>query len=121
MVNKTFDETGCVSKTLEQGHQRKRTVTTAENVLLVAEEIFRSPDIPKSHRRLFDTLNISASPLYRILQELNLKPYMPRLFHGLNDDDPDRRLQFASSGMEWQAEILNSLVGWGYVSFKREL
>ena len=61
-VNKTFDETGCVSKALVQGSKRKRTVTTAENMQLVAEGIFRNPDIPRSHRCLSDTLNISASP-----------------------------------------------------------
>ena len=75
-VDKTFNETGCLSGTLAQDRKRKRTFVTAENMQLVTEEIFRSPDIPKSHRRLSDTLDISASSLYRILKELNLKPYM---------------------------------------------
>ena len=55
-INKMFDETGCVSKSMLQGRKRKRTVTTAENMHLVAEEIFRSPNIPKSHRRLSNAL-----------------------------------------------------------------
>ena len=87
-----FDETGCVSKTLVQGLQRKSHM--AENMQLVAEEILRSPNIPKSYRRLSDTLANSASSLYPILKELKLKPYMSRLFHGLSEDDPDHRLQF---------------------------
>jgi hypothetical protein len=31
------------------------------------------------------------------MKDLNLKPYIPRLLQALNEDDPDRRLEFG----EW--------------------
>ena len=58
------------------------------------EEVLRSPDVSKSHRRLSATLGISKSSIYVILKELKLKPYIPRLVQGLRDDDFDRRLEF---------------------------
>jgi hypothetical protein len=30
-----------------------------------------------------------------MMKELGLKPYRPQLLHALNDDDPDRRCEFA--------------------------
>ena len=62
-INKTFNQTGCVSKMLTRGRKRKKTVTTAENMQLVAEEVFRSPDIPKSISRLADSLDISETSI----------------------------------------------------------
>ena len=63
-VNKTFDDTGCVPKNVGTRLQEKKT--TAENMQIVAEEIFRSPDIPKRHCCPSDTLDISMISLYRI-------------------------------------------------------
>ncbi|CAF3819549.1 unnamed protein product [Rotaria sp. Silwood1] len=54
-----------------------------------------------SQRRASLELGISHRSLQRLMQDLNLKPYKPRLLQALNEDDPDRRLKFC----EW---ILNS-------------
>lgn len=93
-INKTFDETGCVSKRMLKSTGRERTVTTADNLRRVREEVLRSPDVSKSHRRLSATLKLSPSSVYTILKELKLKPYIPRRTQQLNADDPDRRLEF---------------------------
>ena len=40
---------------------------------------------------------IKKSSVHRLLRAQKLKPYIPRLIHALNEDDPDWRLQFC----EW--------------------
>ncbi|CAF3180109.1 unnamed protein product, partial [Rotaria sp. Silwood2] len=49
-------------------------------------------------------LDISRSSIRRIMKELNFKPYKPRLLQALNEDDPDRRLEFS----QW---VLDSIRG----------
>ena len=39
----------------------------------------------------------SKSSVHRIMQRCNWKSFIPRLVHALNDDDPDRRVQYC----EW--------------------
>ena len=93
-INKLFDETGSVQKRNLKICTRKSTISTAENLALVREEVLKSPDVSKSHRHLSSTLNISTGSVYRILKKLKLKPYIPRLVQALNEDDADRRLEF---------------------------
>ena len=102
-VNKLFDETGCVEKRQHKSFVRRKTVTTAENLALVREEVLKSPDVSKSHRRLSATLGLSSSSVYAILKELKLKPYIPRLCQALNEDDFDRRLEFCET---WNGMLL---------------
>ena len=66
---------------------------------MVREEVLKSPDVSKSHRRLSATLGLSSRSIYVILKELKLKPYIPRLCQVLNEDDFDRR--FMKCGMGW--------------------
>jgi hypothetical protein len=40
-------------------------------------------------------LSLSRTSLQRMMKELALRPYRPRLLHALNEDDPDRRCEFA--------------------------
>ena len=42
-INKTFDETGCVDRSLLKVHNRVKTVVTQENMERVADEVLRSP------------------------------------------------------------------------------
>ena len=57
-----------------------------------------SVSIHKHHKDMHRTkLNISRSSLQRMMKDLGLKPYRPRLLQALNEDDPDRRLEFC----EW--------------------
>ena len=94
-INDTFDETGCVDRTLLKSTlKRKKQVKTVENLQKVKDEVLKSPDISKSHRRLSAILGISPSSIYQILKELKLKPYIPRRAQKLNEDDHDRRLEF---------------------------
>ena len=71
-VNKLFDATGSVEKRNLKSFTRKRTITTAENLAMVREEVLKSPDVSKSHRRLSATLGLSSRSIYVILKELKL-------------------------------------------------
>ena len=102
-INQLFDDTGCVKKTKHKSFSRKKTITSAENLALVREEVLKSPDVSKSHRRLSATLGLSSSSIYAILKELKLKPYIPRLCQALNEDDFDRRLEFCET---WNGMML---------------
>ena len=42
-------------------------------------------------------IGVEKSSVHRILGAQKWKPYIPRLIHALNEDDPERRLQFC----EW--------------------
>ncbi|CAF4247225.1 unnamed protein product, partial [Rotaria sordida] len=72
---------------------RPTSITTEENMELVSESYTLNPQ--KSQRRATHDLDISRSSVQRIMKELNLKPYKPRLLQALNEDDPDRRLEFS--------------------------
>jgi hypothetical protein len=50
-----------------------------------------------SQRQAARELDISRSTLQRIMKDLNLKPYKPKLLQAFNEDDPDRRMEFC----EW--------------------
>lgn len=74
---------------------RPRSVRTDDNLQTVAQSFIESP--ARSVRKTANELDISRSTLQRIMKELGLKVYRPRLLQALTEDDPDRRLQFA----EW--------------------
>ena len=59
---------------------------------LVAAAYVQSPR--KSQRKASSELQIFHRSLGRIMTEIGLKPFRPRLLQALNDDDPDRRQQF---------------------------
>ncbi|CAF4941144.1 unnamed protein product [Rotaria sp. Silwood1] len=94
---KKFDDTGSVEDSPRSG--RLTTVRIEENMQLVSKTFAQNPQM--SQRRASLELGISRRSLQRLMQDLNLKPYKPRLLQALNEDDPDRRLEFC----EW---ILNS-------------
>ena len=74
-----FDETGSVDDSPRSG--RRKSVTTEDNTNLVSENFRRNPHA--SQRRAARELNISRSSLQRIMKELKLKPYKPRLLQDL--------------------------------------
>ncbi|CAF4499633.1 unnamed protein product [Rotaria sp. Silwood2] len=90
---KTFDVTGSIEDEPRSG--RPITVRTEENRQLVSQTFLLNPRT--SQRRASDDLNISRTSLQRLMKDLNLKPYKSRLLQALNEDDPDRRLEFC----EW--------------------
>jgi transposase len=95
---KKFDETGSVDDAPRSG--RPTTFNTEENLELVSKTFSQSPRTSQRHASY--ELNISRSSLQRLMRDLNLKPYKPRLLQALNEDDPDRRVEFC----EW---ILDSI------------
>ena len=54
-------------------------------------------NLQTSQRQATRKLDISRSTLQRIMKDLNLKSYKPKLLQALNEDDPDRRKEFC----EW--------------------
>jgi len=91
-LSNKFDKTGSVDDSPRS--DRPKSVTTEDNTNLVSENFRRNPHAPQ--RRAARELNILRSSLQRIMKELKLKPYKPRLLllQALNEDDPDRRLEF---------------------------
>ena len=90
---KTFDETGSVEDARRRG--RRKSVNTDENMQLVSQNYRLNPQT--SQRQAARELDTSRSTLQRIMKDLNLKPYRPKLLQALNEDDPDRRMEFC----EW--------------------
>lgn len=89
-IIRKFDTTGSVMDAPRSG--RPKNVTTQENLELVALDVVADPK--QSTRRRSSQLAISRRSLQRMLHQLKLYPYIPRLVQFLNDDDYDRRLQF---------------------------
>ncbi len=90
---KKFDQTGSVEDA--RGRGRRQSVNTDENMQLVSQNYRLNPQT--SQRQAARELDISRSTLQRIMKDLNLKPYRPKLLQALNEDDPDRRMEFC----EW--------------------
>lgn len=88
---KKFDETGSVQDEPRSG--RPRSVSTDENLERIRAAFQHSPET--STRRASLELNLARTSLRRMMKELGLKPYRPHLLHALNEDDPDRRCEFA--------------------------
>ena len=72
-----------------------RTNSTEQRVL---EAYQRSPE--KSLRRGEDELGLSKSTIHRILQANKLKPYKVQILQALNEEDVDRRLEFAEQQLK---------------------
>ena len=104
LINK-FNTTGSTADAPRSG--RSISVTTEENRQLVQ-------GVPKqSARRASIELEISDRSIRRMLQALGMKPYKPNLLHALNEDDPDRRLQFCQTFLQFyenSAEIADQII-----------
>lgn len=85
-----FERTGSIADAPRSG--RPTTSTTLENQERVAQLLVENPKT--SSRRGCLELDISHTSYRRIVKKLKFKCYMPRLTHGLIEDDPDRRLQY---------------------------
>ena len=113
-----FDTDGTVKNKEKSG--RKRTTVTEENELVVALTFQQSPR--KSTRRAALELSISRTSLRRLMAKLHLRPYRPRLLHGLLEDDPDRRIQCCETMRDMIAnedeDFLNKIVWSDEACFK---
>lgn len=99
LINK-FEQLGTVADAPRNG--APKSARNAENTDLVAAAYVESPST--SQRRASVELGISRRSLGRIMDDLELKPYIPRPLHALNEDDPDRRLQFCETFLAFYEE-----------------
>lgn len=116
-IRDKFDETGSIMDAPRSGRPVK--VCTQENLQNVAEAYAHSPK--KSTRRASSELSISRTSLQRMMSSLGLKPYRPRLIHGLLEDDPDRRLEFCDiflNEINENPEILDRILWTDEANFK---
>lgn len=90
---KKFHETGTVHDVKKSGRPLSAcSIDNQENV-----RVFYGAHPATSKRRASIELNLSRRSLSRIMKDLKLRMWRPRLLHSLNEDDFDRRTQFA----EW--------------------
>ena len=116
-IVKKFDEIGSVMDAPRSG--RPKSVTTPDNLELVALEVVADPSQSTRHRS--SELHISRRSLQRILHELKLHPYIPRLVQCLNDDDHDRRSQFCEIFLSQLADdplLINKILWTDEACFK---
>ena len=73
-------------------------------VLLIRLWFWKS--LQRRHGSLLHNVHVrrvSSTSVRRILKAIKWKVYIPRLWHAINDDDPDRRMQFC----EWFQQMVN--------------
>lgn len=88
-VNKQFDETGSVQQKHSPG--RPRTSRTSSNKEIIRQQI--NNNAKQSTRRLSMVSGISRTTVRRLLKDLKVRPYIPRLRISLSEDDFDRRME----------------------------
>lgn len=104
-----FNETGSVKNNPRSG--RKKTATDEENALNVVLSVQEEPktSVPK----LALDNNMSERSVRRILKVNKFHPYKVQLHQELNEDDPDRRMQFCQVMMDainGNNMLMNSIV-----------
>jgi len=72
--------------------ERTKTATGPDNQILVLAAVATDPYI--SITKIQEHVPISRSSIHKILKENKFHPYKRQVPHALNEDDPDRRLQF---------------------------
>ena len=77
--------------------------TTRRNSVKVSKDAELVPDPSKPNRKQSRNIALSPCSINQIFKELKVEPYIQRRFQELNEDDPDRRLEFCES---WQDRLL---------------
>ena len=112
-----FEENGTVDDKKRSG--RPAIARTPENKAAV-KSVF-SNDPTTSTRRAASELGISRRSIQRMLSDLHLHPYRPRLVQQVNDDDPDRRIEFCEkllAMIEEDNSILDNIIWTDEAIFK---
>lgn len=104
-VNNQFDELGHVLKKDIPG--RPRSARSEENENKILQQIHDNGRTPMSSRRLSSVTGISRSTVLRLLHDMKVKPYIPRLIHELSEDDFDRRLETCDTLLQKLADDPN--------------
>ena len=97
----------------------QKTVLNDYNRDAVVTAFTASPH--KSTRRASCELQISATSIRRIIHDIGMKPYTPRILHALNEDDPDRRAQFCQTFLQFyndSPEIVDHILWSDKATFK---
>ena len=90
-----FEEHGSI-QCMRKGHSgRHRSSTSPTREQEVIDNVQNSPR--KSVRQISCETGIPKSSVHRILKRAQWKSFIPALVHALNEDDPDRRVEFC----EW--------------------
>ena len=100
-IRDKFEADGTVQDVHKKRSGRPRTSTSPRKEERVLETFQRSPR--KSLRQASREVGISKSSVHRIMKRCQWRSYIPKLVHALNDDDPDRRVQYC----EWYLERCN--------------
>lgn len=88
-----FEENGKIDDKKRSG--RPIVIRTVDNRDAVKSLFTNDPTT--STRRVASEMGISKTSILRILSDLKLRLYHPRLVQQLNDDDPDRRMEFCKT------------------------
>ena len=90
-----FETHGTVCSVQKEKAGRHRTATSHASSDMVLEQFTQSPQ--KSTRQCACETGVSSTSIWRILKAARYKVYIPRLLHAMNEDDPDRRIEYC----EW--------------------
>ena len=96
-----FDTHGTICDVHGGRSGRPLTATSPASSAMVLERFTASPR--KSATQCARETGVTSTSVRRILKAFKWKVYIPRLVHAINDDDPDRRMQFC----EWYQQMVN--------------
>ena len=91
-IKKKFEADGTIQNVNKKSSGRPRTSTCPGKEKQVQETLSQSPQ--KSLQQTAWETNISNDSVHRFMKRLHWKCYIPTLIHVLNEDDPDRRVEF---------------------------
>lgn len=90
-----FDEHGTLNDLERSG--RPKSATTEEKQFEIAQAFVENQH--HTLRKASDEYDISHESVRKILKNINFHPYKVHLVQELNDDDPDRRVEFCETMM----------------------
>ncbi|KAJ4449679.1 hypothetical protein ANN_01083 [Periplaneta americana] len=91
-IRDKFETHGTVCGVYKGRSGRPRTSTSPAFSAMVLERFEHSPQ--KSTKQCAREIGISRTSVRRIIKTAKLKVFIQRLLHALNEDDPDRRMQY---------------------------
>lgn len=91
-IRDKFETHGTVCNVHKGRSGRPRTATSPASSAMVLERFEQSPQ--KSTKQCARETGVSRTSVRRIIKTAKLKVFIPRLLHALNEDDPDRRIQY---------------------------
>lgn len=90
-----FEQTGSLKHRAITG--RPRSTTSEDNRMEIAQAFVENPHL--TVRKASEQHVLPRSTVHRILKSIKFHPYKVNLIHELNEDDPDRRIEFCDTMM----------------------